>query len=469
MKQPMPLSKWQDEETMNGILNEFEDISETSDAKKFEQSQEREKNILEVPVAYQEFDKIEHELDGHVQSLNEVGIFASQLENYRTVSQGDALALESMCGDAIVLPNIKSYTQEASYVNYRATLESVWSTIKDFSVKVAKSMWAFILKTIEYLTSKFAEWLGLEEYNTNDVAQSRTETKVQDIKKATENYDNVVTVKVEKLNADKRDKRNVRINKELRELLYPKYTELAILSLGGEINGQLLIDEICEQRLKPKFTTTWKLILEKDESLKALIHAYDHIVSQTVWQVSFNSKEALEGDLNDPPPNIPTGQVFDVVPDALIDFSQEHTTYRTQPSQVYQKAERYKVITSEIMNMSKEMCSKNLIHPLPQPRTILDFDIDWLSGLHLQSDNDWLKSLVKEYKEFKNIYRKQEPLMKNYHPDRQTALKMAYNDWTVINRMIMTTLNFRQSSEMLWGLIENTMNDIKKVLDILSK
>lgn len=453
---------------MTTIHNEFDNLNDLSATKDFEQSQIKEKGVLDIPMLYQEYSAIENQIDKDNQNLSEATLFASELSNAKVVNRNDALALESISNGIAVLPHVNSYTHEYTIVNYDITMESAFQVMKEFGKNVIKSIYDYILKTIQHLTEQVKNLFKSEKYVNDPAKQSEVKKNAKEVTRALGMSSEVVSNVVHQLSAENRDARLVRINKELRAYLYPEYKELGIISIGGDINLDLLIDEMCEYRLKKFYTESWKAIMGRDVVYKNLVDYYYNVLCTQVTQLVHNTTEIFAGDLNEPPAFSYNSRLFSDLPLQMTDFAEKHTTHKTKSNQISNADEVFKVLSSEILTDVKRMCELVSVQPLDDPRILIGFDTEWLSSMFSTDYKKFYDEIKDSYGEVNRAYRKVESQLKTMHPDRSLAIKNVFADWVVINRMNMTVITVRRSADSLWHMTRKTMVDVRRVLEIFS-
>ena len=133
----------------------FEDQSAISGAKNFEQSQPVQPTVFDEPQAFQEFSEVEHELEQHNQQVGELSAMADNLQSRQAVNRQDRLALESMISQLEGIPPAGAYTRDNSMVNYKVTLETVWSNIVKAAVAVKKQIIKFMNMVTKFIKQKF--------------------------------------------------------------------------------------------------------------------------------------------------------------------------------------------------------------------------------------------------------------------------------------------------------------------------
>ena len=133
----------------------FEDQSAISGAKNFEQSQPVQPTVFDEPQAFQEFSEVEHELEQHNQQVSELSAMADNLQHRQAVNRQDRLALESMVSQLEGVPPAGAYTRDNSMVNYKVTLETVWSNIVKAAVAVKKQIIKFMNMVTKFIKQKF--------------------------------------------------------------------------------------------------------------------------------------------------------------------------------------------------------------------------------------------------------------------------------------------------------------------------
>lgn len=446
------------------INTEFDNLNDVSDVKDFDQSQVKEPNILETPDVYQEFDEIEHEVNRQTHAVNEVSLFTEKLTDAQVVRRDDVLALESLVGELESLPHINSYTLDLSLVNYQVTQESAVGAVVKFVVKLAKQIMQYIVTAFNFIKTQAANMLRRSSYvddtaKQEDVKENvkKADTKVKD---APGKADAVKTNSTDVKNAA----RIVKINKDLRKLLYPKFTELGSLSLGGDINVNLLVDEMCIQRLKPFYSTFFKSVYERDIVLKNILSFLTRRVNSDFALIVTRTEELFKLDITQPPP-IRYTKLYDDVPEQLIEFI---THYNTGLNLSNGSNDHYGDAVTVAHNIARSITSIAVTHELPEPRAILKIDLDWLSDLFDDNLNIVSNDIQSKFDSMKKSFKILEKNTASLHPAIQKDIMTLYSDWITINKMVTVITVFRARADAIYQNIDILTNLIIDVTDIIT-
>ena len=453
---------------MTNINTEFENQSTLSGVKDFDQSQDKELDILEVPLAYQEFDVIEHEIATHENSLNEVSQFAERFSDARVVRQDDIIALESLVGKLEALPNLNSYTQDYSLVNYQITQENIIVTVAKLAAKVLKAIFEFIVRTLDAGRKFIVELFDKDHYASDTATQAKIIKNVSTVTAKVEANQGVVTEKVNTLTDAQVKARIVRINKELRNLLYPTFKELGVLSRGGDINAKILVDEICEQRLKPFYSKFLDGVYHKDVNLKSFIDVYLGSISNHFDSLVLKTDDLFKSDLTQAPVN-PYTRVFTTTPPEVITYIKTYGTLTTEPSRILREKDQYKVMAAQAYQTATTATSIANVLDLPEPRTLLALDLDWLSGLFDVNVASISKDLKLRFQATKKSYRNTQVNFDNINPVAKESVNEIYADWITVNKMILTLGVMRLRVSAIMHNVEKTTAIINKAIDILER
>lgn len=453
---------------MTDINNEFDNLTGLSDVKNFDQSQVEELNKLNVPQAYQEFNEIEHELNRGQHSLSEITTFAEQFTEAKVVKRDDVLALESLIGDLSTLPHLNSYTEEYSLVNYQVTQESVYATVVKYAKKAMKAIYDFIMKTIEYISENMFRILGIANYTNDTSSQDVVTGHLTELSQLIEDSTGKITDSLSKLNEEQIAIREVRINKELRALLYPRFNELGVLSRGGNINVGLLIDEMCEQRFKPFYNTLFKAVHERDKDLKDLISLYTRTVQSKLLTLAINTTKVWESD-HTKEPDFTYSRSYAEAAEEQINFLANFNTGSVRAAQVNDSQDEFKVLASAVFETVTEMTDIRNTHDLPSPRVLLDMDMYYLTALFDSGVHSTNREVENSFKDVKRAYRVKQSDRENIHPLANDNINNIYADWISVNRMVLTTVLLTKRINALWSNISN-MTDISiKAIDIITQ
>lgn len=452
---------------MTDINTVFENQTGISGAKDFEQSKEKELDIFDVPVAYQEYDEIQSEIDNDEHSLSEVTTFAKQFNDARVVRRDDIVALESLVGELESLPHRNSYTQEYSLVNYQITQENIFVTVTRMAGKIVKKIWEFIVNTLDSVRRFIMELFNKDHYATDKASQEKIIKEVAKVAVKVESSQAVVQSKVQKMDDAQVKARIVRINKDLRALLYPKFKEIGVLSRGGDIDANMLIDELCEQRLKPFYTSFLKGVYEKDDNLKNLITLYLRSVTSEIELLSNRTKEIFEADLTQPPAS-PYVRVFTAVPEQVLDYIKTFGQLSVDPARIFNIDDQYKVMSGEAYQIAKASASISNTFDLPEPRTLLKLDLNWLGELFDNPAGATSNELKLKFETAKKSYRKIQVNFDNIDPQAKDAVNGVYADWITINKMILTLAVLQARISAIMSNVESMTRLIDKVLNIIN-
>ena len=452
---------------MTDINTVFENQTGISGAKDFEQSKEKELGIFDVPVAYQEYDEIQSEIDNDEHSLSEVTTFAKQFNDAQVVRRDDIVALESLVGELESLPHLNSYTQEYSLVNYQITQENIFVTVTRMAGKIVKKIWEFIVNTLDSARRFIMELFNKNHYATDKASQEKIIKEVAKVAVKVESSQAVVQSKVQKMDDAQVKARIVRINKDLRALLYPKFKEIGVLSRGGDIDANMLIDEICEQRLKPFYTSFLKGVYEKDDNLKNLITLYLRSVTTEIELLSNRTKEIFEADLTQPPAS-PYVRVFTTVPEQVLDYIKTFGQLSVDPARIFNIDDQYKVMSGEAYQIAKASASISNTFDLPEPRTLLKLDLNWLGELFDNPAGATSNELKLKFETAKKSYRKIQVNFDNIDPQAKDAVNGVYADWITINKMILTLAVLQARISAIMSNVDSMTRLIDKVLNIIN-
>lgn len=446
---------------MTNINTEFENQTSISGAKDFEQSKERDMNILEVPLAYQEFDEIQSEIHNDEHSLSEVSNFASQFADAKVVRQDDIVALESLVGKLEALPHRNSYTQEYSVVNYQITQENIFVTVTRMAGKIVKKIWEFIVNTLEMAKRFIVELFNKDYYASDKATQAKIVKQVATVTTKVDASQAVVVANTQKLDDKQAAARIVKINKDLRTLLYPKFSELGVLSRGGDINAVMLVDEMCEQRLKPFYSAFLKGVYEKDINLKNFIMLYLRSVTGQIELLSTRTTEIFKADLTQPPAS-PYVRVFTEVPEQVLEFIKSYGQLTVDPARIFNISDQYKVMAGEAYNTARASTSIANTFDLPEPRALMKLDLDWLSDLFTDPAGGTANELKLKFESAKKNYRSIQVNFDNIDPAAKAAVDDVYADWITINKMILTLAVLRTR-------ISSIMKNVSSMADLMLK
>lgn len=425
---------------MDDISTEFDNLTGLSDAKDFEQSNDPEVSIFDVPMVYQEFDHIENEIDNSGHKLNELGTYADRLQEARVVRRDDVLALESIIGDLQALPHINSYTEEYSFVNYRVTQESVFGKVREVVGNVLKWVWEFILKSLEFVYKHLKGLFNPVKYKNTPKERTKTKRKQEKAQEATQKVSQVVKQKTQQATPEVNTQRIDRINKKLRALLYPAFTELEVLSQGGDINPDLLIDEMCEQRFAAFYTTFFKAIYENDYVLSDFIKLYSNMVNNDVTHLSRRTEGFEQNDMTQPLSEayIPH---YTAAPEQLKAYLQKYASGELPQGQVKDESREFRTLATIAHTTATNMVSIKLTHNLPEPRTLLKLDLDWLAVLDTVTMKT-VDNIESNYSRLKKLKAKANVRYPDVHPDNKASVTDLYNDWLVLNKAMLTSSVF---------------------------
>lgn len=451
---------------MTNISNTFDNLSGLSDVKNFDQSQERELGLLEVPQAYQEFDEIENEINNGEHSLSEISTFAERLTDAQVVRRDDVLALESLVGELESLPHINSYTQDYSLVNYQITQESAISTVAKFVAKIAKQIWEFIMKTFEFIKDYIMGLFRKKSYTTDKPKQNTVMKQITVVDELVKNSQEKVKAKVKTFDNTQVATRNVRINKELRKLLYPRFNELTVLSRGGSINAELLIDEMCEHRMMPFYSTFLSGVYDRDLTLKSIVTLYVRSINTNLDILSTSTAEKFTSDLTVAPDN-PYTRLFTISPEQVNEYVRKYGVVEQRADRIRNPDDQFKVMASDAYITTRDIVSIATTHPLPTPRVLLQLDFSWLGNLFDDITANLSSDMKMSYDTVKRSYRHLQSDFDNIHPDAKRDVDAIYSDWIVMNKMILTLAMFRSRVDSIWSNADNLTQLAKQVVDII--
>ena len=451
-----------DEDNMTDITTEFDNLSSVmGDVKDFDQSKEEGLNLFDVPAAYQEFDEIENQIDTDNQVFEEINLYSNRLRQSQVVRRDDVLALESIAGSLESLPHINSYTQEYSLVNYTVTQESVFARLREVTGDILKGIWTFILNSLKHIYDHVKGLFISKAYSNPTKFR-------EEVKKTQTDAQNAVG-KVGDISNDKfEDKqRENRINAKLRSLLYPAFSELKVLSRGGNINVDLLIDEMCEQRFKHFYTTFFKAIYEKDYIVPDFLRLYTKMMNDDVDVLTRRTQDFHAMDLTKPLSDQYAPQ-YTVAPEQIKEFVKAYGAAHKPPGEVIDQDKEFKIMASIAYAAARDMVNIRVTHDLPEPRTILNLDLDSLAILDVVTVKT-VENIDKNYKQLRKVKSEASAKYSNIAPENKPSVNSIYSDWLILNRAMMTTTLFLTRINSITKNYKTLMDYIIKVVDIVTE
>ena len=451
-----------DEDNMTDITTEFDNLSSVmGDVKDFDQSKEEGLNLFDVPAAYQEFDEIENQIDTDNQVFEEINLYSNRLRQSQVVRRDDVLALESIAGSLESLPHINSYTQEYSLVNYTVTQESVFARLREVTGDILKGIWTFILNSLKYIYDHVKGLFISKAYSNPTKFR-------EEVKKTQTDAQNAVG-KVGGISNDQfEDKqRENRINAKLRSLLYPAFSELKVLSRGGNINVDLLIDEMCEQRFKHFYTTFFKAIYEKDYIVPDFLRLYTKMMNDDVDVLTRRTQDFHAMDLSKPLSDQYAPQ-YTVAPEQIKEFVKAYGAAHKPPGEVIDQDKEFKIMASIAYAAARDMVNIRVTHDLPEPRTILNLDLDSLAILDVVTVKT-VENIDKNYKQLRKVKSEASAKYSNIAPENKPNVNSIYSDWLILNRAMMTTTLFLTRINSITKNYKTLMDYIIKVVDIVTE
>lgn len=443
---------------MSDVHTEFDNLSGLNDAKYFEQSNDVEPGIFDVPKAFQEFDKIEHEIDRSNQSFDEISLFSNKLKHSRVIRRDDALALESIMGKLENMPHLNSYTTEYTKVNYTITQESIFGKITSVLGDILSSIWNFILNTMSNMAAYVK---GL--FNKNRYSQATAQNAV--IKKQVV-VNNIVTTNPtappvsnsKTLTPEQKDIHNDRINRELRNLLYPKFSELSVLSLGGEINGSLLIDEMCEQRFKSFYTKFYNALYHKESTLLDYGNFTASFLTREVGSLSEETLKFILSDLTVPTPEKYINRYF-TVDERIKEFVKVYSNTNTLHVKTLKaNTNEFKVYTILAYEVASEITSLTSVMEMPESRTLLNLDLKWIFDID-KITVDIITDIEVNYKKLKKLNLTKDG---SVHVDNKDSIRNMYSDWFILNKTMLV-------NAMFYTRLNSTISNFEMLMDYIIK
>lgn len=451
-----------DEDNMTDITKEFDNLSSVmGDIKDFDQSKEEGLNLFDVPAAYQEFDEIENQIDTDNQVFDEINLYSNRLRQSQVVRRDDVLALESIAGSLESLPHINSYTQEYSLVNYTVTQESVFARLREVTGDILKGIWTFILNSLKHIYDHIKGLFISKAYS--DPTKFREEVK----KTQTDAQDAVGKVGDVSNDQFEDKQRENRINAKLRSLLYPAFSELKVLSRGGNINVDLLIDEMCEQRFKYFYTTFFKAIYEKDYIVPDFLRLYTKMMNDDVAVLTRRTQDFHAMDLAKPLSDQYAPQ-YTVAPEQIKEFVKAYGAAHKPPGEVIDQDKEFKIMASIAYAAARDMVNIRVTHDLPEPRTILNLDLDSLAILDVVTVKT-VENIDKNYKQLRKVKSEASAKYSNIDSENKPSVNSIYSDWLILNRAMMTTTLFLTRINSITKNYKTLMDYIIKVVDIVTE
>lgn len=468
-----------DEDNMSDITTEFDNLSSVmGDVKDFDQSKEEGLNLFDVPAAYQEFDEIENQISADSQIFDEISLYSDRLRQSQVVRRDDVLALESIAGSLESLPHINSYTQEYSMVNYTVTQESVFGRLREVTGDILKGVWSFILNSLKYVYDHIKGLFISKAYSDPKKFREevkKTQTKAQEsVKKAkgktvdTSDISTSTTPDTSTSSNDKVDTQRVnRINAKLRSLLYPAFSELKVLSRGGNINIDLLIDEMCEQRFKHFYTTFFKAIYEKDYIVSDFLRLYTKMMNDDVSLLARRTQDFHVMDLSMPLSEQYIAQ-YTEAPEQVKEFVKAYGAAHKPPGNIVDPTKEFKALASIAYAASRDMVNIKITHDLPESRTILNLDLESLAMLDVVTVQT-VENIDKNYKQLRKVKSEASAKYSNIDPENKPSVNSIYSDWLILNKAMMTTTIFLTRINSITKNYKTLMDYIIKVIDIATE
>lgn len=445
---------------MNEIHTEFDNLSGLNDAKVFDQSHDADPSIFDVPQAFQEFDAIESEINRNEETLNEVSLFSDRLNQARVVRREDAIALESIIGELNDLPNIYSYTEDYSLVNYNITQEAIFNKVKEVISNMLSSVWKFILTTMSNLTKHVKSLFDKNKYANSPVAQ-KTVIKTQSL--AVDKLDNKTQGNPSGLSSKEIDERNVRINKQLRDLLYPAFSELTTLSNGGAISGDLLVREMCDYRFKPFYTVFLNAMFNKDNTLLDFSRFCTTLMSNDVDPLVLATTDVVSNDMSQP-----------VAVDYAIrygDAPEQLKTYVKQYSGILMRGgntaidNEFRRLSIHAESVTRNIMSLNSLVDLPDSTVLLQLDLSWLFTI-TTVDRKILNTIDSNFNKLKKMKIDAD---RHIHPSNRDNIRRMYSDWLIMNKIMIINSLFVSRMDKIVRNYETLMDYIVKAMTIIEQ
>lgn len=449
---------------MPDINTQFDNLTGVSEAKNFDQSQTQELGTLDVPDMYQEFEVIEHEIDRNSQSTSEISLFAEKLNDAKVVRREDVYAFESLVGKVENLPHINSYTMDYSMVNYQITQENVFVAVNKFVANLAKMIWKYITTAYSFVKTQLGNAFRRLAYVDDPVKQQTVKKTVVVAKEKETAAPTTVVAKVDSQSAPANAARITYIHKALRKLLYPRFNELGALSLGGEVNITLLVDEMCVQRLQTFYSTFLKAIYERDMVLKNTVAFLTRRINSDFLQIVNKTTELFKQDISERPVQ-PYEKLYQEVPEQLTDFL-EHFGSKNMTKTVSNDV--YKDRIDAAHNLAKNMTSIAITHDLPDKRVILALDLDWMGELFNENITAIGRDIQSQYADMAKSYKIIERNSSNIHPDVQVDMMLLYSDWIILNKMATMLAVFRARTDAIYQNIDLLSKLIIEATDIIT-
>ena len=451
--------------TMNEINTEFDNLSGLNDAKVFDQSHDSDPSIFDVPQAFQEFDTIEHEISRGEETLHEVSLFSDRLNHARVVRREDAIALESIVGELNSLPHIYSYTEDYSLVNYTITQESIFGKIKEVIGGILSAVWNFIITTLSSISAHIKSLFNKNKYSESPKAQKQAvftqekmHTKTAEAKAQQRRFSEAPPPRVDI------SKRTDRINKELRSLLYPQFSELTTLSRGGDISVDLLIKEMCEYRFKPFYTVFFDSMFNKDNVLLDYGNLNSNLMNNDLDTLAQSTSDFVGQDLTTPTATAYTIR-YSQAPEQLKAYVQKFGATRLPQGNVADPSNEFKAYATIAYDVTRDITSIARLVDLPDPTVILHMDLQWLFDLD-KVGNRILTSIDDNFKKLKKLKIDSD---KTIDPSNRDNIKRLYNDWFVINKTMIISTMFVTRMNNIVKNYETLMNYIISVTAIINK
>ena len=451
--------------TMNEINTEFDNLSVLNDAKVFDQSHDSDPSIFDVPQAFQEFDIIEHEISRGEETLNEVSLFSDRLNHARVVRREDAVALESIVGELNTLPHLYSYTEDYSLVNYTVTQESIFGKIKEVVGGILSAVWNFIITTLSSISAHVKGLFKKNKYSQSPSAQKQAVDKQAKLHtktaEAKAQQTSSATAPVSRVDPSKRIER---INKELRSLLYPQFSELTTLSRGGEISIDLLIKDMCEYRFKAFYSVFFDAMFNKDNVLLDYGNLNSNLMINDLDPLSQATSDFVGQDLT-----IPIATTYAVryaqAPEQLKAYVQKFGATRLPQGNIVDPANEFKGYTAIAYDVTRDITSIARTVELSDPTAILHMELQWLFDL----DKVGNKVLVSIDDNFKKLKKLKVDSDKTIDPSNKDNIKKLYNDWFIMNKTMVINTMFVTRMNNIVKNYETLMDYIISATDIINK
>ncbi len=155
-------------------------------------------------------------------------------------------------------------------------------------------------------------------------------------------------------------------------------------------------------------------------------------------------------------------------PEQVKEFIKAYGGAHKSPGNIADSTKEFKALAAIAYSVARDMVNIRVTHDLPEPRTILNLDLDSLAILDVVTVKT-VENIDKNYKQLRKVKSEASAKYSNIAPENKPSVNSIYSDWLILNRAMMTTTLFLTRINSITKNYKTLMDYIIKVVDIVTE